>query len=249
MKAMAVIPARYGASRFPGKPLANQTGKFLIQHVYEQVARAGRLDRVIVATDDRRIADAVTRFGGQVVMTRADHASGTDRVAEVAEGLDCELVVNVQGDEPEIDPGHLDRLVTVMEQDGQCPMGTLACPFPSVAGAHPDDPAAVKVVVDQRGRALYFSRSPIPFVQDRSGKAPAEPLLHVGVYAYRREFLLKLAALAATPLEQSESLEQLRVLEHGFEIAVAVVDSACVGIDTPEDYATFVGRCRSMELR
>lgn len=242
---MAVIPARYAASRFPGKPLVNETGRFLIQHVYQQVQRAHRIERVIVATDDRRIADAVASFGGDAVMTRADHVSGTDRVAEVAQGLECDLVINVQGDEPEIDPGQLDRLIEIMEQDDGCPMGTLACPFSAVPGADPSDPAAVKVVLDRRGRAIYFSRSQIPFVRDDAGKMPTQPLLHLGVYAYRREFLLQLAALKPTPLEQSESLEQLRVLEHGYEIAVAVVDKACVGIDTPEDYAAFVKRFAS----
>ena len=244
MTAIAVIPARYASTRFPGKPLAKQTGRFLIQHVCEQVARARLVERIIVATDDRRIADAVRSFGGEAVMTRADHPSGTDRVAEVAAGIDCDLVLNVQGDEPEIEPVSLDRLVALLAEDEACPVATLACPFARIDGADPADPAAVKVVLDRRGRALCFSRSLIPYRQAGAmgPENAARPLLHLGVYAYRREFLLELAGLEPTSLERTERLEQLRVLEHGYPMAVAVVDRAAVGIDTPEDYAAFVKR-------
>lgn len=245
MSAIAVIPARYSSSRFPGKPLASQTGKYLIQHVVEQVAQARSIDRVIVATDDRRILEAVASFGGYAVMTREDHVSGTDRIAEVAESCDADIFVNVQGDEPEIEPSHIDQLVALMTADTNLPIGTLACPFP--ADADPRDPNAVKVVVDRHGRALYFSRSLIPYPRDEGG-VPSDArswLLHIGIYAYRRDFLLRLASMPAGVLERVEKLEQLRVLEAGHPIAVGIVDRAAVGIDTPEDYAAFVARANA----
>ena len=258
MNAIAVIPARYASTRFPGKPLARETGKYIIQHVYEQVARATSISRTIVATDDERIFRAVQSFGGGVVMTRADHPSGTDRVAEAVADSDADVVVNVQGDEPEIEPADIDQLVALLSSRPDVPMGTLACPFP--VGGDPADPNAVKVVLDTRGRALYFSRSLIPFPREAAGRAAvsgprgavaahSEPigsppawLLHIGIYAYRRPFLLSLAKLPPTPLEQIERLEQLRALEHGYSIAVAIVERAAIGIDTPEDYAAFVRR-------
>lgn len=245
MKAVAIIPARYASSRFPGKLLARETGKYLIQHVYEQAGRATKLSEVIIAADDRRIVDAVQSFGGKVTLTRPDHPSGTDRVAEVATSLDAELIVNVQGDEPEIEPAYIDQLVDLMKSDPAAPIGTLACPFP--VGSDPSDPNAVKVVLDNRCRALYFSRALIPYPRDTGGK-PAQPgrwLLHLGIYAYRRDFLLKLATLPPTPHEKEEKLEQLRVLENGFPIAVGIVNQATVGIDTPDDYAAFVKRQHS----
>lgn len=242
MHAVAVIPARYASVRLPGKPLLRETGKFLIQHVCEQAARASSIREVIVATDDSRIAEAVASFGGRAVMTRADHASGTDRVAEVAAGLDADLILNVQGDEPEIEPANLDRLVARMQRQPELGIGTLACPF--AADASPADPNAVKVVVDRRGRAMYFSRSLIPFPRDAGGKVgdPRGWLLHVGVYIYRRSMLLELTRLSRTRLEETEKLEQLRFLEHGHAIGVEQVEKAAIGIDTPEDYAAFVRR-------
>lgn len=245
MQAVAIIPARYASTRFPGKPLAKETGKYLIQHVYEQVAQAKRVSAVIVATDDERIAEAVRSFGGRVAMTRSDHPSGTDRVAEVASGLTAEIIVNVQGDEPEIEPDCIDALVSLLAGDGDAAMATLACRFPS--DAEPTGPDAVKVVLDQRGRALYFSRSLVPYPRETGGRvdAPGDWLLHLGIYAYRRSFLLELAKLPPTPLEQREKLEQLRVLEHGHPIAVGLVKKASVGIDTPRDYAAFVRRVRA----
>jgi 3-deoxy-manno-octulosonate cytidylyltransferase (CMP-KDO synthetase) len=245
VKAVAIIPARYASTRFPGKPLANETGKYLIQHVCEQVARARSIAETIVATDDQRIAEAVQSFGGRAAMTRPEHPSGTDRVAEVAESLEADVIVNVQGDEPEIEPANIDKLVSLLADDPSVQMGTLACPFP--AGADPADPNAVKVVLDRRGRALYFSRSLIPYPQDHAGPPgatgdPSRWLLHLGIYAYRRAFLLELAQLPPTPLEQRERLEQLRPLEHGHPLAVAIVEKATLGIDTPEDYAAFVQR-------
>jgi 3-deoxy-manno-octulosonate cytidylyltransferase (CMP-KDO synthetase) len=247
MDVVAIIPARYGSTRFPGKPLANQTGKFLIQHVYEQVRAAERVARCIVATDDERIADAVRSFGGDVEMTRADHPSGTDRIAEVAARLpggDDDIVLNVQGDEPEIDSEFLDRLVDrLASAPADCPIATLACPFP--AEAEPRDPDSVKVVTNCTGMALYFSRSLIPYPRDDGAPAADHWLLHLGVYAYRRRFLLTLAAWPPGRLEQIEKLEQLRVLERGTPLAVEIVEQAGVGIDTPEDYARFVARCRA----
>ncbi|MGE0431336.1 MAG: 3-deoxy-manno-octulosonate cytidylyltransferase [Planctomycetota bacterium] len=236
---VAVIPARFASTRLPGKPLLRDTGKFLIQHVVEQVQRASRIDAIVVATDDTRIADAVASFGGTAMMTATTHASGTDRVAEVIRArTDATLVVNVQGDEPDISPAALDALVERMERDHTVEMGTLATLLP--ASRRFDDPNAVKVVCDLAGRALYFSRAPIP--HPRADGTAVGPLLHLGVYAWRRDALLRLASLPRTPLEQCESLEQLRALEHGMRIAVVQVAESGSGIDTPEDYARFVAQ-------
>ncbi|MEK7469482.1 MAG: 3-deoxy-manno-octulosonate cytidylyltransferase [Planctomycetota bacterium] len=229
-----MIPARFAAQRLPGKPLLNETGKTLIQHVWEQVRLARNVSRILIATDDQRIFDAVKAFRGTPVMTRADHPSGTDRIAEVAAGLDEEIVVNVQGDEPEVAPESIDQLVELARTSG-APVATLACDF---AKANPADPAKVKVVRDLAGNALYFSRALIPFPRGEG----AVPLLHVGMYAYKREFLLKFPSLEPTRLEKTEKLEQLRVLEHGFKIAVGLTSPGPGGIDTPEDYKAFVKR-------
>ncbi len=253
MTTVAIIPGRYASTRFPGKPLAKDTGKYLIQHVYERVAACGTIDRTIVATDDERIASAVTSFGGEVRMTRVDHPSGTDRVGEVAEWLGLahdDLVLNVQGDEPEIEASVLDRLVDDMKREGEaCRIGTLAAPFaddgPTEGVGSPQDPDCVKVVVDRRGRALYFSRCPIPFARDTD--RPSRHLLHLGVYAFRVDALRAVTGgrLAQGKLEACESLEQLRWLEHGMAIRVVVVEHGFVGIDTPADYAAFVKRVRA----
>ncbi len=240
MKTAIVIPARYASSRLPGKPLLKATGKYLVQHVYENACRS-RADAVIVATDDVRIAAAVDSFGGQVIMTRADHPSGTDRVAEVARQLDVDVVVNLQGDEPHMDPAILDVLPNLLLSDRAAAMATLAVPMTSLEQWR--DPNCVKVVCDRLGRALYFSRSPIPFVRDGVPdflKQPSRFLQHVGLYAYRREFLLHLATLPPEPLEEIEKLEQLRVLALGHKIAVGVVQHAGRGVDTPADYERFV---------
>jgi 3-deoxy-manno-octulosonate cytidylyltransferase (CMP-KDO synthetase) len=236
MKAIAIIPARYASTRLPGKPLLNRTGKYLIQHVVEQVRQARRLAGVYVATDDERIAQAVKSFGGQAIMTRCDHATGADRLAEAAAKLaldDQDIVVNVQGDEPRIPPAYIDRLVGLLA-DSPAPMATLAAPLPADQVARPD---RVKVVLDRQGRALYFSRAPIPFDRDRTG---ADYLLHLGIYAYRKQFLLAFAGMEPTPAERAEKLEQLRVLENGHEILVGVVETPTPGIDTPADYEAFV---------
>lgn len=238
----AIIPARYAAKRFPGKPLVAQTGKPLIQHVYEAVRRARLVNRCLVATDDERIAEAVRGFGGEVAMTRADHPSGTDRVAEAAAALDTDLIVNVQGDEPEMEPEAIDRLVTLMDEHPQASMGSLACRFANAADVR--NPACVKVVIDGTGHALYFSRSVIPYPRDAQGEV-AEPgrwLLHVGIYAYRPAFLAELTRTPPCELERVEQLEQLRVLHMGRRIAMAVVERSSTGIDTPEQYAAFVAR-------
>lgn len=243
MNVLAVIPARYGSTRFPGKPLVRKTGRPLIQHVVERASAARAIDRVVVATDDARIVNAVRSFGGEAVMTRGDHASGTDRIAEVAQalgGAPDDLVLNVQGDEPEIEPAYLDRLVDRV-RGSACPVGTLACPFP--ADNDPRDPNCVKVVLNLRGEALYFSRALIPYPRaDAVGESPAEWLLHLGVYAFRRSFLLEFASWETSRLERLERLEQLRVLERGHGIAVEVVERAFPGVDTPEDYERFVAR-------
>jgi 3-deoxy-manno-octulosonate cytidylyltransferase (CMP-KDO synthetase) len=245
MKSVIVIPARYASKRLPGKPLLRVTGKYLVQHVYEQACQARTADRVLVATDDPRIVAAVRSFGGEVVLTRRDHASGTDRVAEVARGLDADVIVNLQGDEPLIDPANLDQLVALLAHDADEDMATLAVPLQSVEQWR--SPNCVKVVCDGGGRALYFSRSPVPFVRDGQPDFSARParfLQHLGLYAYRRRFLFHLAALVPAPLEQLEKLEQLRALAAGHRIQVGVVRHAGCGVDTWADYEHFVAAYR-----
>lgn len=246
MHVVAIIPARYASSRFPGKPVAKQTGKFLVQHVYERVLQTPAVNRCIIATDDQRIVDAVRTFDGEVAMTRPDHPSGADRIAEVAACLklaETDLILNVQGDEPEIDPNDLDRLVQRMHNCTDCPVGTLACPFPT--DADPNDPNCVKVVCRADGRALYFSRAQIPHPRDPHAAIESPTLLHIGVYAYRSQFLQQLTQMPPSKLEQTERLEQLRILQAGHDITVQCVDAAPAGIDTPEEYTRFVKRHRS----
>lgn len=254
MTTVAVIPARYASTRFPGKPLAKGTGKYLIRHVVERVQGASRVDRVLVATDDVRIVDAVNSFGGEVQMTREDHPSGTERVAEVVERLqltDEDLVLNVQGDEPDVPESALDLLIEQMRDERHgCPIGTLAAPFaddgPKTGSGSPLDSNCVKVVVDRDGRALYFSRSAIPFLRNSGGAVdrPSRWLLHLGVYAFRVDTLRAITGgrLPRGRLEEAESLEQLRWMEHGTGVSVVTIERAFVGIDTPEDYAAFVSR-------
>ena len=241
--ALAIIPSRYQSVRFPGKSLADDTGKPMIQHVVERTRQARCIGRVIVATDDRRIHDAVTGFGGEAAMTRGDHPNGTSRIAEVVRRFGDEsgdVIVNVQGDEPEIEPSVIDQLVDGLIADPDAPMATLASDF--APDEDPADPNIVKLVVDRHNRALYFSRSLIPF--DRDGRG-AIPLKHPGLYAYRRAFLPTYVALAPGVLEQIEQLEQLRALEHGHRIAVVQTVVRHHGIDTPEQYAAFVKRHRA----
>ncbi len=276
----AVIPARYASTRFPGKPLAKQTGKYLIQHVVERVRECRKIDRVIVATDDDRIVQAVESFGGEARLTRAEHTTGTDRVGEVAAALDPadnDLILNVQGDEPEISAAVLDRLIDHMDRAAwerpsslsadpldpaspalpgrphKCRIGTLAAPFaddgPREGPGSPLDPDCVKVVVDAGGRALYFSRSPVPYPRGTGGVVdwPSRWLLHLGVYAFRADTLRIITGVGSmtrpTPsgrglprstLEEAESLEQLRWMDHWLPIAVVTVEHRFVGIDTPQ---------------
>ncbi|MDY3868861.1 MAG: 3-deoxy-manno-octulosonate cytidylyltransferase [Pyramidobacter sp.] len=230
MNIVGIIPARWASSRLPGKPLLDLCGKPVIQHVYEQCLKAKTLSRVIVATDDDRIYRAVKSFGGSVVMTSPDHPNGTSRVAEVAANIDCDAVINVQGDEPMIDPRMIDQLSEVLLAS-ECPMATLSVPFETDEEAL--NPNNVKVVTDLNGRALYFSRSPIPYA--RNGKP--QLYRHIGIYGYKKDFLPVYLRLTPTPLSETESLEQLRALEHGYSIAVAVskVPDGGVGIDELHD--------------
>lgn len=238
---IAIIPARLASTRFPRKVLANVTGKPLVQHVYERAAAAACVSRVLVATDALEVFEAVRSWGGEAVMT-GEHPNGTSRVAEAARLLglaDTDIVVNVQGDEPEVDPDAIDDAVGTLRSSG-ADVATLATPFSGVEETA--DPNLVKVVRARDGTALYFSRSPIPFL--REGGALTRSLRHVGLYVYSVRMLWKYVQLPPTPLEQSEMLEQLRLLEHGMRIAVAVCDCAPSGIDTPEQYAAFVERHR-----
>lgn len=228
-RAVAVIPARYRSVRFPGKALAVVAGKPLIQHTWERARALQTVERVLVATDDERIARAVEAFGGVAVMTAPDHPSGTDRVAEVARGLDAEVVVNLQGDEPAFDVSAVDDLVRLVAGDPALQMGTLAHPIDEVE-LH--EVNATKVVLDRAGYALYFSRAPIPY-QRRPGFVT--PLRHIGIYVFRAAFLQRFAALGPTPLEQAETLEQLRALEHGVRIRVLVTPHRSPGVDIPAD--------------
>lgn len=236
---VAVIPARYASTRFPGKPLALIQGKAMIEHVYRRVVAAESVNRVIVATDDERIAEVVSNFGGEVMLTRTDHPTGTDRLAEVAWQLSAELVVNVQGDEPLIDPRMIDQAVTPLLRDSSLHMGTLATEIKLLDDFY--DPNVVKVVRDRNGQALYFSRGPIPWPRDLTREQLAsilpcpEFLRHIGLYVYRRDLLLAYPQWPKTPLEKLENLEQLRALEQGIRLHVELTDADCHGVDTPAD--------------
>ena len=228
---LAVIPARYHSTRLPGKVLADIAGKPMIEHVYRRAAAATRVHAVIVATDDERIAKAVAAFGGAAMMTRADHASGTDRIAETMAVLRCGIVVNVQGDEPLIEPATIDAAVAPLVADTSLEMSTLSRPLRNFEEFN--SPHVVKVVTNSVGDALYFSRSPIPY--SRAGGLPLAARAHVGLYVYRPETLFKLAAAPTAPLERAESLEQLRALAHGIRIRVVDTTHVAAGVDTPED--------------
>ena len=231
MSVLVVIPARYGSTRFPGKPLALLRGKLMIQHVYEGVVGAAGVDEVVVATDDERIMEAVRRFGGTAVMTNPNARSGTERVAEVARNRQASVVINVQGDEPLVQSEMIGPLAAFLSQHQAVPMASLMTKLTRVEDLA--NPNVVKVVVDRDGFALYFSRAPIPFER---AKQPAHQLYkHLGIYGYQRHFLLQFPSLEPTPLEQLEQLEQLRALEHGYRIKLLETVHDSVGVDTPED--------------
>lgn len=239
-RATAIIPARLGSERFPRKVLADDTGMPLIVHVCDAASRASLVDRVVVAAGEAEIVDAVESAGYEAVLTRDDHPTGTSRVSEVASGLnlsDDSILVNVQGDEPEIEAEVIDAAIRAIE-GSDAPVATIAAPFGE--GEDPANPNIVKAVLEDSGHALFFSRAMIP--HDRDGTGGVQRLRHVGLYVYRRWFLDRVNSLAPTPLEQAERLEQLRFLEHGYRIAVAVRDARGIGIDTPEQYRAFVDR-------
>ena len=245
---IAVIPARYGSTRFPGKALADIKGKPMIQWVYERTTRSTLVNRVIVATDDKRILSAVKSFGGEAMMTSAHHATGTDRIAEVAKSLDCDIVVNVQGDEPLIRPEMIDEALLPLVQDASIPMGTLCRKIEDRQEAF--DPNVVKVVFDKNNFALYFSRAPIPWDRDAwAGKSSWNELSlegplykHIGLYVYRRDFLLDYAAMPRTALEDAEKLEQLRALENGHKIKTVITQYESFGVDIPDDLGKILKR-------
>jgi 3-deoxy-manno-octulosonate cytidylyltransferase (CMP-KDO synthetase) len=283
VKIVAVIPARYSSTRFAGKVLAKETGKFLIQHTYERACLARLPQKVIIAADDEKIVAAAKSFGAECVLTSPEHQSGTDRIAEAVVGMDVEIVVNLQADEPEIDPANIDHLAKLLVEHPDYPMATLAAAFQTAEQVA--DPNIVKVIISscvvrdascekeemdscfrsavrrpaendntqsavrstqhEIGRAIYFSRSPIPYDREKGGVGDVRQYLrHIGIYAYRKKFLSEITALPQTPLEKTEKLEQLRAIENGYGILVGKVKHTCDGIDTPEQYAEFVKRCR-----
>ena len=244
MSVVAIIPARYGSTRLPGKPLADIGGKPMIQHVYESAAKAPELQRVVVATDDRRIEQAVKNFGGEVLMTSRRHRSGTDRLAEAARKIKAHWLVNVQGDLPFLHRQTIARAVAPLRRNPALPMGTVCTPIYDAEEWR--NPNIVKVLMDRAGFALYFSRAPIPYPRqsdvDPSGRRRTSNgsrrlwgYRHLGLYVYRRDFLLRFARLRPTALERIESLEQLRALENGYRIYVAEVDERSIEVDTPAD--------------
>lgn len=233
MKVTVIIPSRYGSSRLEGKPLADIAGKPMIQHVYERSSEASGVDDVLVATDDERILSAVKGFGGKAVMTSADHQTGTDRLAEVAASLDSDLIVNVQGDEPLISPRMIEEAIAPLIEDPSIKMGTLKAVLSNSEDLY--DSAVAKLVVDKDDFALYFSRSPIPYLRE-DGDAASDTVYykHIGLYVYDRQFLLHYAGMPQTPLEKAERLEQLRALENGYRIKAVTTEEQSIGVDTPE---------------
>lgn len=253
MRVTAVIPARYASTRFVGKALADIMGKPMVQHVYERTSRATLVSEVIVATDDARIEAAVKAFGGRVVMTSPDHETGTDRLAEVAERIDADIIVNVQGDEPLIEPAMIDEVIAPLLADSTILMGTLKS---RVRNLHDFlSPNVVKVITDCNGFALYFSRSPLPFFRDKWDDLKDEAFAsgrllcykHVGIYVYRREFLIRLARMPQTQLECAEKLEQLRVLENGCRIRVVETEYESIGVDSPPDLEKVLDKLRKSQ--
>lgn len=245
MKALVIIPARLASTRLPGKAIRPEikaaTGKFLIEHVYCRAKQARSIADVIVATDSHEIAAAVRAFGGNIQMTSEKHQSGTDRIAEVAANIACDAIVNVQGDEPEIHPEVIEQTLQLLAADPAAPMSTMANPIQDEAELH--SPNAVKVIVDHSGYAIYFSRYTIPYIRDTAGKPSPRDfgfLKHLGIYGYRRDFLLRFASLAPAKLEKAERLEQLRALAYGYRIKVGLTRHRSLGIDTFEDMDRFI---------
>lgn len=243
MKSIVVIPARYDSSRFPGKVLANETGKFLVEHTYERALCAKSIEEVIIATDSDKVMAACETFGAKCIMTSADHQSGTDRIAEAVAGIDVDIVVNLQADEPEIEPEYIDMLVGLLTDNPDADMATLVAGFDDAGEIA--NPNIVKVVCDISGMAIYFSRSVIPYDRDSQGVGDVSGYLrHLGIYAYRKDFLLKYTRLIESRLEITEKLEQLRVIENGYNIITGKVAHAWQGIDTAEQYGQFVKRIK-----
>jgi 3-deoxy-manno-octulosonate cytidylyltransferase (CMP-KDO synthetase) len=234
-KVVVVIPARYGSTRLPGKPLVMLAGKTMIQRVFERAKRAKRADQVIVATDDERIVKAVEAFGGEARMTRSDHRTGTERVAEVAAHVEGDVFLNVQGDEPLLDPAAVDTAIASLLEEPQASISTVATPIKTPGDIM--DPNVVKTVLDFESNAIYFSRAPIPWVRDTGSKVQARHLKHLGLYAFEREALLEYPTLPPGDLERIEQLEQLRWMENGWKIRVAEVEHDAVSVDVPEDVA------------
>ena len=239
MKIIAVIPARYGSTRFEGKVLARDTGKYLIQHTYEQACAAKLPEKVIIATDDERVMAACRSFGAECVLTSRKHQSGTDRIAEAVADIDVRIVVNIQADEAEIAPASVNRVARLLLDNAEFPMATLVTDFQNKDQVA--DPNIVKAVLDCNGKAIYFSRSAVPYSRADGGTGEVgQYLRHLGIYAYRKDFLLKFTSLPETPLELAEKLEQLRAIEYGYSIIAGKVEHTCQGIDTPQQYAEFV---------
>jgi len=270
VKVIAVIPARYSSTRLAGKVLAKDTGKFLIQHTYEQACKAKLPEKVIIAADDEKIVAAAKSFGADCVLTSVEHKSGTDRIAEAVAELDADIVVNIQADEPEIDPAYIDKVAQLLVDNPDYPMSTLAAPIKTAADVA--NPNIVKVIVsscvvrdasceentqyskrntqNDVAQAIYFSRSVIPYDRQKEGIGELNLYLrHLGIYAYRKDFLLKITKQPQTPLEKIEKLEQLRAIENGYGILVGKVEHTTDGIDTPEQYTEFVKRYKNIHKR
>lgn len=249
LKTVAIIPARYASTRLPGKLIKSEakeyTGKFLIEHVYEKVKEAKTIQEVFIATDDERISDVVNRFGGCVKMTSTNHKSGTDRVAEVTSNLDANFIVNIQGDEPDVRGDMIDDLVKVMHAEKEAPVCTLANEIKSMDEF--TDPNVVKVVLDKDSYAMYFSRSSIPYIRDKDNNSNPTSLTllrHLGIYIYRKDFLLAYSNLPVPTIEEAEKLEQLRILSNGYKIKVVITPYVCEGVDTPDDFERFLAKYR-----
>ncbi|RKY08965.1 MAG: 3-deoxy-manno-octulosonate cytidylyltransferase [Planctomycetota bacterium] len=246
MKVVVVIPARYDSSRFRGKVLAKETGKYLVQHTYERALCAKRPEMVLIATDSVDVMAACKGFGAECVMTSAAHVSGTDRIAEAVKDVDAEVILNLQADEPDIDPADIDHLAGLLSDNPTADMATLVAEFDNAEAIA--DPNIVKAIVDKAGRAIYFSRSPIPYDRQAGGVGlGSQYLRHMGIYAFRKAFLMTFTALEQGALEKIEKLEQLRAIEHGYTIITGKVGYAWEGIDTPEQYEAFVKRHRQDE--